>query len=52
MNERQDLVENEVLRRLIWAGLLAATGALASVAAHRASEALWVRVFDEEPPER
>ena len=52
MTDRQDLVENEAMRRLIWAGLLAAAGALASIAAHRASEALWMRVFDEEPPQK
>ncbi len=45
------LMENEVVRRLIWSGLLAATGALASIAAHRASTLIWKRMFDEDPPE-
>ncbi len=44
-------MENEVVRRLLWSGLLAATGALASILAHRASTMVWKRVFDEEPPE-
>jgi hypothetical protein len=44
-------MDSEILRRLIWAALLAATGALATVAAHRASEVIWRRVFNEEPPE-
>jgi hypothetical protein len=44
-------MQSEILRRLIWAGLLAGTGALATVAAHRASEAIWRRVFNEDPPE-
>jgi hypothetical protein len=44
-------MQNDILRRLTWAGLLAATGALATVAAHRASEVIWRRVFNEEPPE-
>lgn len=44
-------MENEFVKRLIWSGLLAATGALASIAAHRASGMLWRRVFGEEPPE-
>jgi hypothetical protein len=35
----------------MWTGLLAATGALASVVAHKASTAIWERVFNEEPPE-
>jgi hypothetical protein len=44
-------VDNDILRRLIWTALLAATGALASVAAHRLSEVIWRRTFNEEPPE-
>jgi hypothetical protein len=44
-------VDNDIVRRLMWAGLLAATGALASIIAHRASAAIWERVFNEEPPE-
>jgi hypothetical protein len=44
-------MESDILRRLIWTGLLAATGALASVLAHRASVAIWMRVFKEDPPE-
>jgi hypothetical protein len=44
-------VDNDILRRLLWTGLLAATGALASVLAHRLSATIWQRVFDEEPPE-
>jgi len=44
-------MENDIVRRLLWTGLLAATGALASVAAHRVSAAIWVRIFNEEPPE-
>jgi hypothetical protein len=31
--------------------MLAATGALASLAAHRLSTALWHRLFGEDPPE-
>jgi hypothetical protein len=44
-------VDNDILRRLLWTGLLAATGALASVVAHRLSATIWHRVFDEDPPE-
>jgi hypothetical protein len=44
-------MENEVLRRLLWAGLVAATGALATVLANRVAAAIWVRVFREDPPE-
>jgi hypothetical protein len=44
-------VDNDFLRRLMWSGLLAATGALASLGAHRVSVAIWQRVFREDPPE-
>jgi hypothetical protein len=44
-------MDNEIVRRLLWTGLVAATTALASVVAHRASAAIWERVFNEEPPE-
>jgi hypothetical protein len=44
-------VDSYILRRLIWAALLAATGALATVTAHRLSEVIYRRVFNEEPPE-
>jgi hypothetical protein len=44
-------VDNDIVRRLIWTGLLAGTGALASVVAHRLSTAIYIRVFGEDPPE-
>ena len=44
-------MDSFIIRRLIWAALLAATGALATVAAHRLSEVIYKRVFNEEPPE-
>jgi hypothetical protein len=44
-------MENDIVRRLLWAGLMAATGALATVAANRLAVAIWVRVFGEDPPE-
>jgi hypothetical protein len=44
-------LENDILRRLLWTGLVAATGALASVIAHRTATAIWMRVFKEDPPE-
>jgi len=44
-------VDNDIVKRLIWSGMLAATGALASVLAARASSILWRRLFDEDPPD-
>jgi hypothetical protein len=45
------MVENEMVKRLMWSGLLAACGALASIAANRAAQTVWWRVFGEEPPQ-
>ena len=44
-------MDNDIVRRLIWTGLLAGTGALASVAAARVSALIYRRIFDEDPPE-
>jgi hypothetical protein len=44
-------VDNEIVRRLLWTGLVAGTGALAAVVAQRVSAAIWVRIFNEDPPE-
>ena len=44
-------MENELVKRLAWSGLLAGFGALASIAANRAASIVWRRVFGEEPPE-
>ena len=44
-------MENEIVRRLLWPGLMAASGALATVVANRIAAAIWVRVFGEDPPE-
>jgi hypothetical protein len=40
-----------LVKRLIWSGLLAGTGALASIIATRVAAMIWMRLFDEEPPE-
>jgi hypothetical protein len=45
------MTENEMVKRLMWSGLLAGLGALASVAANRAASVIWRRVFEEDPPE-
>ena len=44
-------MENDIVKRLMWSGLLAGLGAAASVAVHRVAVFVWQRAFDEEPPE-
>jgi hypothetical protein len=44
-------MENEMVKRLVWSGLLAGVGALSTIVAQRAATFIWRRIFDEEPPE-
>ena len=44
-------MDNDVVKRLIWSGLLAAIGALASVATTKLAAVIWRRAFGEDPPE-
>ncbi len=43
-------MQSDLVKRLMWSGLLAATGALVTILANRIASAVWVRVFDEDPP--
>ena len=45
------MTDNDVVKRLMWAGLLAGLGALASVATRRSAPLIWRRAFGEDPPE-
>jgi hypothetical protein len=45
------MTDNEMVKRLMWSGLLAALGALASIATTRAAAMIWRRLYDEDPPE-
>jgi hypothetical protein len=44
-------MDNEITKRLVWSGLLAAFGALASIAATRVAGVVYRRIFDEDPPD-
>jgi hypothetical protein len=43
--------QNDIVKRLAYSGLLAAFGAIASIAASRAAAVAFRRIFDEDPPE-
>jgi hypothetical protein len=45
------MTENDLVKRLVWSGLLTGFGALASIVANRAAGVVWRRLFAEEPPE-
>jgi hypothetical protein len=44
-------MESDLVKRLVWSGLLAGLGALASIATQRLATTIWVRVYGEDPPE-
>ena len=44
-------MQNDVTKRLLWSGLLAAMGAIASIATTRLAVMIWRRAFGEDPPE-
>ena len=44
-------MSNDLTKRRRWSGLLAGVGALATIAASRVATSLWIKIFDEDPPE-
>ena len=43
-------MENELVKSLVWAGLMAGIGSLASFVATRLATVIWKRIYGEEPP--
>jgi len=43
--------QNDIVKRLVWSGLLAGLGAIASIATTRAAALIWRRIYGEDPPE-
>jgi hypothetical protein len=44
-------MDNDIVKRLVWSGMLAGVGALASIVATRAAGILYRRMFNEDPPD-
>jgi hypothetical protein len=44
-------MDNDIVKRLVWSGMLTASTALAGLVATRAAALLWRTLFDEDPPE-
>ena len=42
---------NDLTKRLMWSGLLAGVGALSTIVATRIATAIWIKIFDEDPPD-
>jgi hypothetical protein len=45
------MTDNDMVKRLAWAGLVAGVGALASIATTRIAALIYRRIFGEDPPE-
>ncbi len=45
------MTDNQLVKRLMWSGLVAGIGALASVVTTKLAAVIWFRVFGEDPPE-
>jgi len=44
-------MDNELVKRLVWSGLLAAVGALASILTTRVAALVYRQLYGEDPPE-
>jgi hypothetical protein len=44
-------VENEIVKRLAWSGLLAGIGAVLSLVTTRVAAVVYRQIFGEDPPE-
>ena len=44
-------MDNDIVKRLAWSGLLAGIGALASIVTARTAAVVYRRIFGEDPPE-
>jgi hypothetical protein len=44
-------MDNDIVKRLVWSGLLAGIGAFASIVTTRVAGVVYRRIFGEDPPE-
>lgn len=45
------MTESPLVKRMLWSGLLAGASAVTGLVANRLATVIWMRIFDEEPPE-
>lgn len=48
--EKVPAMQNDMVKKLVWSGVMAGVSALAAIAARKVAEQVWIRVFDEPPP--
>jgi hypothetical protein len=45
------MTDSPLVKRMLWSGILAGASALTGLVANRLAAMIWMRLFDEEPPE-
>ncbi len=45
------MAQNDMVKRLVWSGLLAGLGAVASIVTTRVAAMIWRQLYGEDPPE-
>lgn len=43
-------LQNDIVQKLVWSGLMALVSAVAAIAARKAAEQIWTRAFGQAPP--
>ena len=43
-------MQNDLVKKLVWSGVMATVSAIAAIAARKAAEQIWIKVFNEHPP--
>lgn len=43
-------MQNDLVQKLMWSGLMALVSAVAAIAARKAAEQAWTRIFGQGPP--
>jgi hypothetical protein len=43
-------MDNDIVKRLMWGGLLAGMGALATIVSTKIATQIWIRLMGEDPP--
>lgn len=45
------MMDSDLVKRLVWSGLVTSIGALSALATQRLATMIWRRAFGEDPPE-
>jgi hypothetical protein len=43
-------LQNDLVKKLVWTGVMAGVSALAAITARKLAEQVWMKIFNEAPP--